>query len=144
PARPQRTRLRRTRRPLQPARARRRRDSGDPPLSGERIVLEEPFRTRWQGCDPFAAVEALEGEVFREVEARRTLRTEFEGRHYFVKLHRGVGWREIFKSLLSLRLPVLGAGNEWLASRRLAELGVDALQAVAFGTRGANPARRHS
>lgn len=113
-------------------------------MSREQVVLEEPFCTLWRGRDPFAAVEALEGEIFREVEARRTLRTEVDGRHYFVKIHRGVGWREILKNLLSLRLPVLGAENEWLASRRLAELGVDALQAVAFGTRGANPARRHS
>ena len=106
--------------------------------------LEEPFRSRWAACDPFVAVEALQGEVFRELEARRTLRTEIGGKTYFVKIHRGVGWREIVKNLLCLRLPVLGAANEWQAIRRLSALGVDTMHGVAFGQRGCNPARQHS
>jgi heptose I phosphotransferase len=108
------------------------------------LVLDEPFRSLWAGRDPFAAVEALEGEVFRELEARRTLRAEIGGRGYFVKIHRGVGWAEIVKNLLCLRLPVLGAGNEWRAAKRLGQLGVDTLRGVAFGQRGVNPAKRHS
>ena len=108
------------------------------------VHLEEPFRTLWAGRDPFAAVEELEGEVFRELEARRTLRTEAGGRAYFVKIHRGVGWAEIFKNLFSLRLPILGAGHEWRAIRRLEELGVDTMRGVAFGQRGGNPATQHS
>lgn len=110
----------------------------------ERLQLDEPFRSLWAGRDPFVAVEALQGEVFRELEARRTLRTEVAGRSFFVKIHRGVGWGEIAKNLVSLRLPVLGAANEWRAIRRLAELGVDSMHGVAFGERGANPATRHS
>lgn len=108
------------------------------------LVVNEPFRTRWQGQDAFAAVEALPGEVFRALEGRRTLRTEIDGRGYFVKIHRGVGWGEIFKNLLSLRLPVLGARNEWLAIDRLQRAGVATMHACAFGERGWNPARRHS
>ncbi len=110
----------------------------------EGVELSEPFRTLWSQQDPFVAVEELKGEVFRELEARRTLRTEVEGRGYFVKIHRGVGWAEIFKNLATLRLPVLGAGNEWRAIRRLERLGVDTMVAVAFGERGGNPATRHS
>lgn len=106
--------------------------------------LDEPFRSLWRGQDPFVAVEALRGEVFRELEARRTLRTEVDGQGYFVKIHRGVGWGEILKNLLSLRLPVLGASNEWRAIARLTELGVATMQAVAWGVRGRNPARQHS
>ncbi len=108
------------------------------------LFIDEPFRTLWSGRDPFVAVEALEGEVFRELEARRTLRTEVAGRGYFVKIHRGVGWAEILKNLLSLRLPVLGARNEWRAIQRLDELAVDTMHAVAFGQRGSNPATQHS
>ncbi|WP_153109513.1 lipopolysaccharide core heptose(I) kinase RfaP [Propionivibrio limicola] len=108
------------------------------------VHLDETFRTLWAGRDPFAAVEALQGEVFRELEARRTLRTEVGGRGYFVKIHRGVGWGEIFKNLCSLRLPVLGAGNEWQAIKRLEQLGVDTMCGVAFGQRGGNPATQHS
>lgn len=106
--------------------------------------LDEPFRHLWAGQDPFIAVEALQGEVFRELDGRRTLRTTVAGRDYFVKIHRGVGWREIFKNLLSLRLPVLGAHNEWQAIQRLTALGVPTMHAVAYGRRGRNPAREHS
>lgn len=113
-------------------------------MSGSRLEVGEPFRSLWSGNDPFVAVEALKGEVFRELEARRTLRTEVDGRGYFVKIHRGVGWAEILKNLISLRLPVLGAGNEWRAIGRLAELGVDTMHGVAFGQGGFNPATQHS
>jgi len=106
--------------------------------------LEEPFRSRWAGQDPFAAAEALQGEVLRALEGRRTLRTGIDGRGYYVKIHRGIGWGEIFKNLLSGRLPVLGAGNEWQALERLTTIGVDTMHAVAFAERGSNPARRHS
>ncbi|KAF0099573.1 MAG: heptose (I) phosphotransferase [bacterium] len=108
------------------------------------LVLRPPFDRLWAGQDPFTAVETLEGQVFRELDGRRTLRTEIDGRGYFVKIHRGIGWGEIAKNLLSLRLPVLGAGNEWQALTRLAELGVDSMRAVAFGCRGVNPARQRS
>ena len=111
---------------------------------GKQLFLDEPFRALWSGQDPFVAVEALRGEVFRELEARRTLRTEVAGKAYFVKIHRGVGWLEILKNLLSQRLPILGAGNEWCAIRRLAELGVGTMHGVAFGQRGLNPATQHS
>lgn len=113
-------------------------------MSAQGVFLEEPFRSLWSGKDPFVAVEALEGDVFRALEARRTLRTEVAGRGYFVKIHRGIGWTEILKNILSLRLPVLGAQDEWRAIRRLRELGVDSMRAVAFGLRGSNPARQLS
>jgi heptose I phosphotransferase len=110
----------------------------------DELMLAPPFDRLWAGQDAFAAVDRLEGEIFRELDGRRTFRTEVEGRGYFVKIHHGVGWGEIVKNLVSLRLPVLGAGNEWQAIRRLEELGVDTMRAVAFGRRGANPAREHS
>ena len=108
------------------------------------LFLDEPFRTLWAGQDPFQAAAQLQGKVLRELEGRRTLRTEIDGRGYYVKLHRGVGWGEIFKNLVTARLPVLGAEQEWLALRRLTELGVDTMKAVAFGRRGDNPARLES
>jgi heptose I phosphotransferase len=113
-------------------------------MSTGRLMLDEPWRSRWAGQDPFVAVEALTGEVFRQLEGRRTLRTEVAGRGYFVKIHRGIGWQEILKNLVSLRLPVLGAENEWRAIERLRGLGVDTMRAVAFGRRGDNPARQQS
>ncbi len=113
-------------------------------MNTDECFIDEPFRTLWEGQDPFVAVEALEGQVFRELEARRTLRSEVAGGAYFVKIHRGIGWAEIIKNLFSLRLPVLGAQNEWRAIRRLQELGIDSMRAVAFGRCGCNPARQSS
>lgn len=109
-----------------------------------KLLLNEPFKSLWAGRDPFVAVEALQGVVYRELEGRRTLRTEVDGRGYFVKIHRGIGWGEIVKNLLSAKLPVLGAEQELIAIERLREVGVPSMTAVAFGARGANPATQHS
>ncbi|MDX5371561.1 MAG: lipopolysaccharide core heptose(I) kinase RfaP [Pseudomonadaceae bacterium] len=109
-----------------------------------KLILAEPFQSLWAGKDPFVAVEALQGQVYRELEGRRTLRTEVDGRGYFVKIHRGIGWGEIVKNLLSAKLPVLGAGQEWRAIQRLTEAGVQTMTAVAYGERGGNPAAQHS
>lgn len=90
------------------------------------------------------AVEQLQGEVYRELEARRTLRTEVDGRGYFVKIHRGVGWAEIFKNWLTAKAPVLGAEQELKAIEHLQRHQIDTMTAVAFGVRGCNPAQQHS
>ncbi|MGK9046203.1 lipopolysaccharide core heptose(I) kinase RfaP [Stutzerimonas chloritidismutans] len=109
-----------------------------------RLMLLEPFKSLWHGEDPFVEVERLDGQVYRELEGRRTLRTEVDGRGYFVKIHRGIGWSEIAKNLLTAKAPVLGAGQEWRAIQRLHEVGVPTMTAVAYGERGANPASQHS
>ena len=108
------------------------------------LILAEPFKTLWRDKDAFVEVERLEGQVYRELEGRRTLRTEVDGRGYFVKIHRGIGWGEIAKNLLTAKAPVLGAGQEWRAIQRLHEVGVPTMTAVAYGQRGSNPATQHS
>ncbi|WP_313131041.1 lipopolysaccharide core heptose(I) kinase RfaP [Stutzerimonas nitrititolerans] len=108
------------------------------------LIFAEPFKTLWRDKDAFVEVEHLEGQVYRELEGRRTLRTEVDGRGYFVKIHRGIGWGEIAKNLLTAKAPVLGAGQEWRAIQRLHEVGVPTMTAVAYGERGSNPATQHS
>jgi len=108
------------------------------------VQLREDFAQAWKGRDPFAEVDALQGQVFRNVNGRRTLRFEFQGRNFFVKIHHGIGWSEIFKNLLTLRMPIADADNERLAIERLTQLGVATMKTVAFGLRGLNPARRMS
>ena len=108
------------------------------------LYLREDFARLWKGRDPFAEVEALQGQIYRNVKGRRTLQFECEGRAYFAKIHHGIGWGEIIKNLLSLRMPILGAENEWQAIARLTQLGVATMTAVAYGSRGWNPARRVS
>lgn len=106
--------------------------------------LREELAEAWGEIGLFERVWALEGEVFRDVANRRTLRFEVAGRAYFAKIHDGPGWGEIFKNLLTLRAPVLGARNEYDTCLHLAAKGVRAPTVAAFGERGRNPARRQS
>lgn len=80
------------------------------------VELNEPLSTLWSGKDAFEEVKHLQGEVFRELETRRTLRFELAGGSYFLKWHRGTSLKEIVKNLISLRMPVLGADREWNAT----------------------------
>ncbi len=105
-----------------------------------KLFLDEDFSEFWRGRDPFAEVAALDGEVFRHVKSRRTLRFELGGKVWFLKHHRGVGWGEIVKNLLVLKLPVLGAGNEYRAIRKLEKIGVNTMHCAAYGERNGNPA----
>jgi heptose I phosphotransferase len=90
------------------------------------------------------AAEAAPHNVYRNKEGRKTLRFERDGRPYFLKLHLGIGWREIFKNLFKLRLPVLGAVNEYLAVNELQRRGVDTLSVAAYASEGFNPAAKRS
>ncbi|MET0379351.1 MAG: lipopolysaccharide core heptose(I) kinase RfaP [Spongiibacteraceae bacterium] len=107
------------------------------------IYLRRDIERAW-GDDPFAKARAQQGEIFRDKENRRTLRFQLAERGYFLKLHQGVGWLEIFKNLLHLRLPVIGASNEYAAIRCLEKVGVDTLSVAGYGKRGRNPARQLS
>ena len=95
-------------------------------------------------ADVFDALWRLRGELYRRTASRRTLRWEVGGRAYFIKLHDGVGWLEILKNLVVLKLPIISAGNEYRACRHLAAAGVRAPQIAGFGIRGCNPARLQS
>ncbi len=98
---------------------------------------------RWRDVDDAFRVQ---GRVVKEIEGRgrRTLRFELQGRGYYLKLHWGVGWREILKNLVGGRLPVLGAEQEWRALQKLPLLGIETMQLQAYGRKGWNPARLRS
>ncbi len=83
-------------------------------------------------------------DVYRNKEGRKTLRFESAGKSYFLKLHSGIGWPEIVKNLLQLRLPILGARNEYEAVEKLRGLGVDTMSVAAYASQGSNPAAIHS
>ena len=108
------------------------------------IDLRTPFDRLWKNKDPFAEVFALEGEEFRNVKNRRTFRVEFENQGFFVKIHRHVGYKEIFKNLLQFKLPVTGAKNEYSALEKLNALNIPTMQTAAFGSRNFNPAKKES
>lgn len=111
------------------------------------IWLVESFSRRLG--HPWARVDdafAVEGEEYRNPPGanRRTLRFEVAGKGYFLKLHWGVGWVEILKNLSSLRLPVVGAANEWKAIQRLQQIGIESMDLAAYGKEGWNPAAQRS
>ena len=108
------------------------------------LYLAKEIAEAWAGDDPFVSAQQQQGEVFREKEGRRTLRFPLGGKHYFLKLHQGVGWGEIIKNLLQLRLPVIGASNEWRAIQKLHQLGLHTMTAAGYGHRGFNPAKQLS
>lgn len=83
-------------------------------------------------------------QVYRNKEGRKTLRFSRDSKSYFLKLHRGIGWREVVKNLLQLRAPVSGARNEYDAARELQRIGVETLTVAAFASDGNNPAREQS
>lgn len=86
----------------------------------------------------------LEGEICRLTRDRKTLRFEHDGKGYFLKAHFCVGWKEIIKNLAQLKLPVWGAGNEWLAVHLVKALGLPTMTAVACGFGTGQAARRRS
>ncbi len=92
----------------------------------------------------FQHIMHLSGDVYRELENRRTQRIVLDGKGYFLKQHFGVGWKEIFKNLLQLRLPVVSAKNEWQALRHLQRLGIPVAKIAGYGCQGLNPATRQS
>ncbi len=108
------------------------------------VELKAPFNELWKDKDPFAETDKLDGEVFRALETRRTLRFQLDDKSYFIKIHYGTTLKEVLKNLFSFRLPVLGADREWNAIHRLTEAGVDTMNGRAFGQKGWNPLRRHS
>jgi heptose I phosphotransferase len=90
------------------------------------------------------AAEAQPEDVYRNKEGRRTLRFEYRGKPYFLKLHTGVGWIEVIKNLLQLRLPVVSARNEYRAVLALQRAGVYTLTIGAYARKGWNPAAMRS
>lgn len=107
-------------------------------------IGREDFNAFCAGYPPLEFVKGIQGQVYRNKEGRKTIRFEIAGKGYFIKIHSGIGWREIFKNLLQLKLPVLGASNEWESIKKLEALQIDTLTPVAFGKSGLNPARQFS
>lgn len=108
-------------------------------------VLEMPRELQQLlGSNAFDHVMNLQGEIYRDVPGRRTIRIRLEDNFYFIKQHFGIGWKEIFKNLLNLRLPIVSAMTEAHAIRKLDALGIPTTPLVAYGCRGNSPASLQS
>lgn len=89
--------------------------------------------------DPFDFLMSIQGEIFRKVLERETLRFGLDGETYFIKKHFGCGFWEAIKNLLQFRVPILGAKNELEVIRALEQAGVPTMQVEAYGFRGIKP-----
>jgi heptose I phosphotransferase len=74
----------------------------------------------------------MTGEVVRQVAGRETLRVSLDGRTFYLKRHRGVGWSEVLKNWLVLKRPVTSARNEYAACKYLEQQGITAPTVAAF------------
>lgn len=90
------------------------------------------------------ADEAQPADVYRDKEGRKTLRFLYRNKPFFLKLHTGIGWAEVFKNLVQLRLPVTSASNEYKAVLALQRAGVYTLAVGAYALEGWNPAALRS
>lgn len=92
----------------------------------------------------FEHVMRLQGEAIRAKEGRHTYRIQLGERAYFIKIHHGIGWSEIIKELLSLRLPIVSALNEKKAIDFLHARNITTVTLAGYGQRGNNPASMQS
>ena len=94
--------------------------------------------------DVYDIAKNIQGKIFREAANRVTKEFTYNGVSYFIKFHEGIGWAEVFKNLLKIRLPTVGAKTEWKAINKLKELGIDCPEVAAVCYKGINPANSQS
>ena len=110
----------------------------------ETIFLSNELKDLFSAGDFFSIAENIEGKVFRKTANRITKEFTFEGNRYFIKLHYGVGWKEIFKNIFKFTAPTTGASPEWRALKKLRSLGIECPEPVGFYSTGINPANLKS
>jgi len=103
------------------------------------IELCPELRKYFKGAGAFDEILDLDGKVYRLHKNRKTLRIERNGRGYFVKIHRRIGWGEVLKNIFSLKWPVLSARNEYRAIKKLETLCIDTMKISGFGEMGIPP-----
>lgn len=107
------------------------------------LVVPDKIKQHLQG-DAFEALMQIRGKAFRDVPGRKTIQVALGKKSYFIKQHFGVGWGEIFKSIISFKMPILGAMTEVSAIQKLNEIGIPTTPLVAYGQRGYSPASMRS
>ncbi len=110
----------------------------------EILYLEPRVAAQLPSEHTFDHIMRLQGEAIRAKEGRHTYRIQLGDGSYFIKIHHGIGWREIIKELLSLRLPIVSALNEKKAIDFLHARNITTVALAGYGQRGSNPARTQS
>jgi heptose I phosphotransferase len=104
------------------------------------LELDDHLRAHLPKDNTFDWLMNVEGKVHRAVKNRRTVEFEAGGRRYFIKAHRGVGWREVLKNLFYGRAPIVSAEPEWRAIASLNQSSVTTPAVAGKGLRGRSPA----
>lgn len=107
------------------------------------LYVPDAIKAHLQG-DVFEVCMQLQGKAFRDVPGRKTMQVQIGGKSYFIKQHFGVGWAEIFKNLVTFKMPILGAMTEVEAIKKCEKIGIKTTPLVAYGQRGCNPASLQS
>lgn len=108
------------------------------------LELDQHLRAHLPKENTFDWLMNVEGKVHRAVKNRRTVEFVAGGRRYFIKAHRGAGWREVLKNLLYGRAPIVSAEPEWQAIEELNRCGVATPGVAGRGLRGRAPAQLES
>lgn len=108
------------------------------------MLSSHDFLKQLNTTDPFSALMQQEGQVYREVKRRKTIKFTLDNKTYFAKLFWGVSVAEILKSLIKGQKPVVDASHEYKALMMLNPLGIHVPKVVAYDTKGCNPLTRRS
>lgn len=111
-----------------------------PGVPSEVLELNTHLRAHLPAGRTFDWILECPGTVHRHVKHRRTVETEIGGRRYFIKTHRGCGWREVLKDWFQFRPPIISARTERDALERARQLGVRTVTVAGWGERGPAPA----
>ena len=115
-------------------------------MSSDTTTLEvsQEVAEYFKSDNVFQEIMHLQGKAFRDVPGRKTMQVQLGANSYFIKQHFGVGWGEIFKNLLTFKLPILGARTEKIEIEKINEIGIATTPLVGFGEQGCNPANLQS
>lgn len=93
---------------------------------------------------PIDELKSIDGRIYRQYENRVTKKFKHKNKSYFIKFHGPVGWKEIFKNLLQLKTPTIGARREYDALNHLTQNNINCPNIKGFGVKGFNPANSSS
>ncbi|WP_372370828.1 lipopolysaccharide core heptose(I) kinase RfaP [Candidatus Uabimicrobium sp. HlEnr_7] len=108
------------------------------------FYLRENLQQDLSPQNTFDDILKLCGKTYRQVKNRHTFSIDRNNKTYFIKIHTGVGWKEIFKNLLRAKIPIIGAKNEWQAIELCKKLDINTMEIAGYGKKGINPAKQKS
>ena len=110
----------------------------------KQIFFDNELQDLFKEKASFSFAEEIQGETYRKHANRITKRIEVNEKGYFLKIHGPVGWREVLKNLIQLKVPVIGALREFNAIKHLSQSSINSLEVVGFFQEGISPANSRS